>query len=329
MLNETAFEPPSLLRNPHVQSILASSGLRATKARQRFPGMLQNVEHRIVDAGDGVRLSGLLSRQTGASRGLAVLIHGWEGSANSSYLLSTGGRLYADGFDVFRINLRDHGDSHGLNPELFHSCRLDEVRSAILRVRAEFADRRALIGGFSLGGNFALRVARATDAAFAFAFAVCPPLVPAASLAAIETAPWFYRSYFMQKWRQSLKRKQALFPERYDFREWLKLPMRELTRVLVAAQTDFASLEAYLDGYGIGADRLLSLRCPSLVIAAADDPVIPVADFYALQRPQGMQLEVLNKGGHCGFLANWRMESWFEARIHAQLQALGWLDHKA
>ena len=34
------------------------------------------------------------------------------------------------GFDVFRLNLRDHGTSHHLNPELFHSNRISEVVGA-------------------------------------------------------------------------------------------------------------------------------------------------------------------------------------------------------
>jgi len=322
---ESTFQPSRWLKNPHVQSILASSGLRTGRARKQYPALHQHATSRIIDCGNGVRLSGLMAKQPGHSRGLAFLIHGWEGSAQSSYLQSTGGRLFDDGFDVFRLNLRDHGDSHHLNVDLFHSCRLDEVITAALAIRGEFAGRKALIGGFSLGGNFALRIARATDTAFQFVFSICPPLVPKKSLEAIELAPWFYRYYFMRKWRESLQLKQRLFPERFDFRSWQSLNMRDLTRVLIEQETDFPSVDAYLDGYSIGLDRLLELRCPSLVVAAQDDPVIPVADFHELLRPSNMQLEILPHGGHCGFLTNLSMESWAEARIARALKELQWL----
>ena len=57
---------------------------------------------------------------------LAVLLHGWEGSAASLYILSLAQRLFDHGYEVLRLNLRDHGDTYHLNRELFHSCRLPE-----------------------------------------------------------------------------------------------------------------------------------------------------------------------------------------------------------
>ena len=93
----------------------------------------------VLDCGAGVRLSGYHSRQEDAGRPeattLVVLLHGWEGSAQSLYVLALGGHLFNLGYDVFRLNLRDHGGSHGLNPGLFHSCRLDEVVGAVARLQ--------------------------------------------------------------------------------------------------------------------------------------------------------------------------------------------------
>jgi pimeloyl-ACP methyl ester carboxylesterase len=99
------------------------------------------------------------------SRGLVVLLHGWEGSARSNYILDTGGELLSRGFDVFRLNFRDHGDTHHLNPELFSSNRIEEVVEAVALVQQQYAPRRLAVAGFSLGGNFALRVALRAPAA--------------------------------------------------------------------------------------------------------------------------------------------------------------------
>lgn len=316
-----SFHPSGLLRNPHIQSILASSGLRALQASRRFPKFIQSEQAIVLDGGEGVRLSGVVNRQEN-SRGLAVMIHGWEGSVHSSYLIAVGGRLFSDGFDVLRVNLRDHGDSHGLNRELFHSCRLNEVVHAIADQLRQIPHQRALVGGFSLGGNFALRVARAMPEAFQFVFSICPPLVPKHSLIAIENAPWFYHAYFMRKWTNSLRLKQKLFPNHFDFSSWRGLKLRQLTEVLVKEHTDYPHVDDYLDGYAIGGDRLLSLAMPSLVVAAKDDPVIPIQDFYQLQKPPGMQLEILQHGGHCGFLANLRLESHIEHRVARALREL-------
>ena len=81
-------------------------------------------------------------RELRASARTAVLVHGWEGNAESLYILSLAQQLFDLGFDVVRLNLRDHGDTHHLNRELFHSCRLPEVVGAVQRMQAA-ARRRA------------------------------------------------------------------------------------------------------------------------------------------------------------------------------------------
>lgn len=184
------FTPHRLLRNPHVQSVLASSSVRRWLLRGGRAALEARSKELILDCGDGVRLQGFHSAQDARAqaRGLVVLLHGWEGSVQSSYLLHTGARLLAEGWDVFRLNFRDHGDTHHLNAEMFHSCRLDEVVGALQEVARRFAPRPMAVAGFSLGGNFALRVALRAPAAglpLSYALAVCPALHPPAILEAI------------------------------------------------------------------------------------------------------------------------------------------------
>jgi len=311
-----AFRPPRLLRNPHLQSVLASSRLRRLVLRGRSR-LEQAAELRELHCPGGARLQGLLTRQVAQPRslGLVVLLHGWEGSAHSNYLLDTGGELLVRGFDVFRLNFRDHGDTHHLNPELFSSNRIEEVVEAVVLLQHQLAPCRLGVAGFSLGGNFALRVAlRAPSAGIqlAHAAAVCPVISPAAGLAAIERAPWFYQRYFMLKWTGSLRRKQQLFPQHYRCtQQEFRSSMRELTRILVERHTALGSLENYLDSYSIAGDRLSALQVPVSILTAADDPIIPVEDFFGLKLPALAQLEVSPHGGHCGFFSS------FGARSHA------------
>lgn len=323
----TTFRRRGPLANPHVQSLLASSGLRRAVARMRYPKVHQDSSEHILDCGSGVRLQGFLSRQNvqADARGLVILLHGWEGSVESSYILVSAGRLLAAGFDVFRLHFRDHGDTHHLNPELFHSCRIDEVVGAARAVQAQFRPARLLVAGFSLGGNFALRLALHAPAAgieLAHAFAVCPPIDPAGSLNSIETAPWIYQRYFISKWTDSLRRKQLLFPDRYDFAEWLKRPtLRNLTARMVAGYTDFGHLDHYLRGYSIAGDGLAGLAVPATIVTATDDPVIPISDYHTLKVPSGVEVILAEHGGHCGFIENWRLTSWIEDLLVARLSA--------
>jgi len=326
MKRAAEFLPPRGLRNPHVQSILASSFLRrALLRRQRSALEEASVEH-ILDCGDGVRLQGFHARQhvRAKARALVVLLHGWEGSAQSTYMGHTAARLLAEGCDIFRLNFRDHGDTHHLNREIFHSCRIDEVVGAVAEVARRFGERPLVIGGFSLGGNFALRVALRASAAgipLAWAFAVCPAISPQATLGAIEASPWFYEHYFLRKWRGSLKRKQALFPQLELFTPAeMNGNLRTLTRDLVRRHTDFGSLENYLNGYSIAGDTLQALSIPATILTAADDPVIPIADFRALKLAPATELVIAEHGGHCGFISDWRLRSWAEDFIVERLQ---------
>ncbi|HVU81931.1 MAG TPA: alpha/beta hydrolase, partial [Rhodanobacteraceae bacterium] len=145
------FRPSWWLRSPHLQSMLASSSLRRVLRGKRARRLERDAEWVTLDCGDGVRLTGCRTVQNVAprSRGLAVLFHGWEGSTRSTYVLQNGARLLEEGWDVFRLNFRDHGDTHHLNRELFHSCRIDEVVAAVRAVRGAFAAAPVAVAGFS------------------------------------------------------------------------------------------------------------------------------------------------------------------------------------
>ena len=194
---------------------------------------------------------------------------------------------------------------------------------AVKQIAQQFGERPLVIGGFSLGGNFALRVALRAPAQripLHWAFGVCPVISPRAGLSSIEDAPWFYEHYFMLKWRESLRRKQALRPHDELFsREQLRGRMRDLTRDMVLRHTDFGTLENYLDGYSIAGDTLAALRVPATILTPADDPVIPVADFHALKLAAETELVIVPHGGHCGFISDWTLHSWSEDFIAERL----------
>ena len=301
------FAPPRLLRNGHLQSMLSSSPLRRRLNRHCAARLEQAAHEEILQLPGGVRLQAFFSEQSQrpVRRGQVLLLHGWEGSARSNYLLGSGARLLADGFDVVRLNFRDHGDTHHLNHGLFHSCRLQEVADATREVMSRPGPGLRALAGYSLGGNFALRLARiATEAGLPldYVVAVCPVIDPAHGLAQLEQAPRIYHAYFMRKWRESLRRKQKAFPDAHRLDGTMRhANMRELTRLLVERHTDFGSLEAYLDGYSIAGQRLLDTRLPMSILAARDDPVIPVSDFLELCLPPQAELDIAEFGGHCGF----------------------------
>jgi predicted alpha/beta-fold hydrolase len=323
MIEARDYAPPTWLRGPHVQSVLSSSPLRRRRGARALAALGAQTEEMILDAGDGVRLQGFHSILPRTPRGLVLLLHGWEGSTESGYMLHTAANLLEAGFDVFRLNFRDHGDTHHLNEDLFHSCRLTEVLNAARAIAEHIPVRPYLAAGYSLGGNFALRLALHAPAAgipLAHAEAVCPVLDPTAGMNALETGMPLYHWYFMRKWRDSLRRKRALFPQRHDFPDaTLKQDMRGLTTWMVERYTDLGLLEKYLDGYAVSGDRLAGLQVPVSILTAEDDPVIPVAAFRALQLPSHSRVEIAPFGGHCAFLEGINLQGFAEKWVRARL----------
>lgn len=322
------FAPRGLLGNAHIQSLLTSGPWRRRRVQRGAADYLARSQRELVETADGVRLLGFRNHSRADQRrnALVILLHGWEGSAESNYLLSAAQSLDEAGFDTFRLNMRDHGPSHHLNPGLFHSCRLLEVLDAVGGIRQAYGPDPVFLVGFSLGGNFTLRVARRAPAhgfELTRAVAVSPVIRPRHVLDALEHGLSVYQTYFVRKWRRSLRIKQALFPEHFELADWFRIKtLRGQTDWLVEHYTDFPNLSAYLEGYSVADDYLCGLTTPTLILTAADDPIIPERDFHELPDEAAIELDLLPRGGHCGFIENWRMDSWIEQRIIKELWPL-------
>lgn len=325
-MSSHSYNAPSWLHNPHVQSALGSLPIRSANGLRAIQLTGAVTRQHIIDAGDGVRLLGFHSSIPGREPcGMILLLHGWEGSSESSYMRHTCAYLLKQGFDVFRLNFRDHGNTHHLNEGLFHSCRLAEVVQAAKAVAEKFPAPRFGVAGYSLGGNFALRLAlAASDAGIPLyhAVAVCPVIDPSAVMRTLESSLALYHWFFITRWRSSLRKKRALFPQHYDCDDVvLAQNMRGLTQWLVKRHTEKIDLEDYFNGYTVAGSRLASLKIPISILAAADDPVIPIETLRALNLPRHSHLEIAEYGGHCGFLEGLSLNGFSERWVALRLKA--------
>jgi predicted alpha/beta-fold hydrolase len=96
--------------------------------------------------------------------------------------------------------------------------------------------------------------------------------------------------------------------------------MRGLTQWLVERHTAMGDVENYFDGYAVAGDRLAGLQVPVSVLAAADDPVIPVDGFPGLSLPAHSSLQIARFGGHCGFLEGPNLRGYAERWVTARLE---------
>ncbi|MFZ9037568.1 MAG: YheT family hydrolase [Gammaproteobacteria bacterium] len=324
MQNINLFKPPRHLRNAHIQTVLNSQGprkLRAKIIQQRLS--TQQLE---LHAEDGTLLLAELDGAAAPRAALVVLLHGWEGSSRSSYMVTTAARLLAQGYDVLRVNLRDHGDSHHLNRELFNSTRTPEVASALQGFVDTHDYERIYLVGYSLGASFALRIAADSGVALGLAAAigVCPPTDPARVMDALNHGFFAYERYFFKKWRRSLQLKLQHFPE-LDYTEELAQArsLDDLNRMFIPRHTIYDEVGDYFAAYALVGSRLASLEVASTIIASEDDPIIPVEDLARIDPIETLSVETSRYGGHCGFIESLGARSWVEDRILQILRQSG------
>jgi uncharacterized protein len=284
--------------------------------------MLAASRELILDCGDGVRLQAFHARPAQSCGRAAILLHGWEGSADSYYVVSLASQLFEAGVEVARLNLRDHGNTHQLNEGIFHSCRLPEVCGAVAALGPLLRSPPWLLG-FSLGGNFMLRVASSDDArigALAGVVAVSPVLHPDSAMLAMENGWQVYQRYFVDKWSRSLRRKQQVWsPALIEEGIFGLRDLRRMTAAMVARHTQFPHIDDYLDGYAITGDRLSHLRAHATILAALDDPIIPAADLARLAHSPMLKIVTTAHGGHMGFMVSPFAQSWVNGLVMREM----------
>lgn len=295
------FSPPPLIRNQHVQTIVPSlyrrDGDQLRAASQQM----------ILTASDGVRLQGFYAPQAKPAKGLVFLLHGWLGCAESNYNITLGEHLYHHGYSVFRLNYRDHGETHHLNPGLFRGDLLDEVFDAARQVARLAPEMPFHVIGPSLGGSFALRIAWRHKynpiPALQQIIAINPAVNPYRATMALDRNPIYLR-YFRKKWRISLQKKQSLFPDRYKFGpEIFAGSCVAMTQAVMSRYSPHPDAVRYFNSYRVTPEMMVGLTQPVTLLTAADDPIIPVEDLHVFRGvSKQLRLIIVPHGGHVGYV---------------------------
>jgi len=304
------------LRPAGIQTMLASSKLRTWGANR----MRTAARDIIFETPDGIKLLGSYSQHDGRpTKGLVILLHGWEGSVDSTYILCTGRTLFRNGYNILRLNFRDHGESHHLNEGIFYAVLVEEVFQAVKQATRLAGELPVFLAGFSLGGNFVLRILqRCIDHPIVnlhHAVAISPVLDP--EKATLKTDQTFLiRLYFLKKWFGSLKKKQQLFPKLYDFSKVFSLnTIAAVTDVMLHDFSDYGSSKDYFRQYSVVKEAIKDITVPTTILTSADDPIIPVEDFYQLETNDLTTLAIQPYGGHNGFIDGLYLKGWYEQRM--------------
>jgi predicted alpha/beta-fold hydrolase len=316
------FRAPILISSSFAQTFLNSARFR-NKGIQKFDVRAREI---VVDCENGERLQAFMSEHIAPPKGLVIIIHGWEGSHRSAYVINAGRYFFNKGFNVCRLNLKDHGTSHRLNEGFFLGTMAEEAFRGVKDIINNYSmGLPSFLMGFSIGGNFAVRIAKfASDENYQKlkrVIAINPPYDPYGSLKQVDQIESL-RKYFVKKWKHSLKIKQELFPHLYDFSDLLKMDTCEqISDVILKSYTEFKDLVDYYGRYTLTKDWVDKVTIPLVVIISKNDPIISYKDLVSTKMSPSVNLLLQNNGGHCGYIKNYKFESWYTDVIYNMFEA--------
>lgn len=271
-----------------------------------------------------VRLTGLLARAP-AARGLVVLVHGLGGALDSQYLVKAARAAADAGMDSLRLALRG-ADRSG--EDFYHAGLVDDLAAA-LRSPALADYRRIFVLGFSLGGHMVLRWALAPgDPRVRAVASVCAPLDLSAGCAAIDRpGAGLYREHVLGGLREIYAAVAARRPVPTPLPAVAEVrTIRAWDRLAIVPRFGFCSVDDYHGSQSVG-PRLRELELPSLIVAAAADPMIP-ADTVA-PALRGLPRHVVARwaaGGHVGFPGG--LDLGLGGPPGLERQILAWMDRQ-
>ncbi len=272
---------------------------------------LPRAEARFIEVEPGVRVLAHCHWQNDRQNALTVIIvHGLEGSSDSTYMTGIAAKGLAAGMNVVRMNQRNCGGTEGLAPTLYHSGRSQDIAAVAQNlIEHDHISRFALVG-FSMGGNLVLKLAGewgdAGPAQFRAVAAVCPAVNLAASADALHLpGNRLYELYFLWNLKRRLRTKARLFPGVFDTSRLGGIrSLRDFDDRITAFYCGFSGADDYYDR-SAAAHVLDRIAVPTYILNAANDPfirILPETRAKILANPHITFVET-EDGGHCSYLA--------------------------
>ena len=319
------YRPAWWVPGAHLQTLWG----RLLRERVRAPVRTERWRTPDNDFVDVVRLDA----QRSAPR--VVLFHGLEGSIRSHYVGRMAAELERRGWGMDLLLFRSCGDTPNKTRRFYHSGETTDAMLVLERVVAEHPDSPIGLAGVSLGGNVLLKLLgeRGADLPSSVIGAATVSVPYDLGLGCRQIERGFsrvYQGYFVRSLKRKVLEKLTRFPDLVE--------PGALDRVRTLWDFD-DTITAPLHGFRDAADYyersssigyLASIRLPTLLLSARDDPFLPpkVLDTVrgiAAANP-ALHLEFTDRGGHVGFVAGtlpwrpryygeWRVAEWFAERL--------------
>lgn len=254
---------------------------------------------------------------------VAIIVHGLCGSHRSPPVQRTAVKLRRQGVRTIRVDMRGWGDSAAVSRGHSHAGASQDLADVVAAVRAWFPISKISLIGFSLGGNILLKLLAEWSAhppdSVDSAIAISPPIDLLQT--ACHLRRWgnrCYDWYFTRQLCKQLRWRRRNVPGLKDN------GLRHMPDRLVHFDDQFTAPIHGFDGAddyyrrASSGPLLRQIRVPTMIVAAADDPLVPVQCYDDWSRSSSIEMITTRRGGHLGFLSRSGCDPdpfWLEWRI--------------
>ncbi|MBD0320138.1 MAG: hydrolase, partial [Gemmatimonadetes bacterium] len=255
-----------------------------------------------------------------ATAPLVLLVHGLEGSAKSSYMLESCRALAQNGLRAVAMNFRSCSGEPNRALRFYHAGDTADLAAVLRHLRERVPDVPFGAMGFSLGANVLLKYLgeRGDGSAVRAAVGISVPFDLMAGAEYMDST--FMGRRYTEVLLRSLRRKfagrAAEIGDRCDApRALASRSFRDFDDADTARLHGFQGVADYY-GRSSSAQFLPSIRVPTLLVHAADDPFVPphVIPRAAVEANPSLAAVFTEHGGHVGFIQGtpWAPEFWAE-----------------
>lgn len=253
-----------------------------------------------------------------------LLLHGLEGTVNSSYIRGALAEAHTRGWAADVLIFRTCNGEMNRARRMYHSGETSDLDLVIRHLVGAHPDQRLLLAGFSLGGNVLLKWLgeRGDDVPeqVVAAAAVSVPFDLERGARRIERGfSRFYGRHFLRSLRAKARAKLASYPDLFDVAGLDRArTIFDFDEAVTAPVHGFRSASDYYS-QSSAIHFLLRIQRSTLLLSSYDDPFLPseILDSVAkmAQSNHCIEIEFHSHGGHVGFV-NGRAPRYFaESRV--------------
>ena len=318
MDTQSCFKPAWWLPGGHLQTLWPS-------LKKRKIDIPLTRERLWLPDGDFVDLDWISGNETAP---LVLILHGLEGSIESSYAKGMLKALKNAGFCAVFMHFRGCSGEHNKKAQAYHAGETQDLHDVLQTLHQRNPSRQIAVIGFSLGGNVLLKYLGETgsDNLIHCAVAISVPFLLNRFADRIQKRDSsMYQKYLLSGLRKKMLDKAKHTPLPIDLEHLDKIKsFWEFDDLVTAKLYGFSGVRDYYEKSS-SFHYLSKIKKKSLILHARNDPFLsPDAIPHQNALPDNVQLEIHQSGGHMGFIAGslpWRTKYWLEERVPSYIQA--------